>query len=109
MLERRFYAAGFAAYVKSACMKLLIAFTIASLVTVVLAFTESCTHMCMYVFLAIIVCQPWLAFGWALSAAGLVTLGDATPALVATLAGLNVVIGVAFIFFMRRSGKRRAG
>lgn len=90
-------------------MKLLIVFIVASLVTVVLAFTESCMHMCMYGFLAIFVCQPWLAFGWALSAAGLVTLGDLSPSLVATFAGLNVVLGIAFLLFSRRSGKRRAG
>ena len=91
-------------------MKFYLAYLLASLVMVVLAFTESCTHLCIYGFLAIVVCQPWLALGWVLSAAGLVTLGDLSPSLVGVFAGLNLVLGGAVLFLWRQSGRNhRAG
>jgi hypothetical protein len=91
-------------------MKIYLFYLPVALITVAMAYSEQCLHVCMYHLLAIIVCQPWLAGGWVLSSVGVVELGHLTPALVAILCTLNLVLGAAILYVRHRiAANRHAG
>jgi hypothetical protein len=79
-------------------MRKFIAYILVSLATVALAFSEANQHMGISGFLAIFVCQPWLALIWILSAAG-VPVPDLklSPVVIALMVGLNIVIGAVLL------------
>lgn len=84
-------------------MRGFITYTLISLATVALAFAERGQHMGLYGFIAIFICQPWLAIIWILLALG-VPIPDLalSPALVAGLSGLNIILWGCVLFFKRK-------
>ena len=84
-------------------MRLFTAYTIAALITVALAFAERGQHMGFSGFLAIFLCQPWLAAIWVLVALGVPIPDKAlTPAVIAAMVSANVFIWGGYLLFKSR-------
>lgn len=84
-------------------MRGFITYTLVSVATVALAFAEQGQHMGLYGFIAIFICQPWLAVIWVSLALGIPVPDLAlSPILVAVLSGLNVILWGSLLFVRRR-------
>jgi hypothetical protein len=78
-------------------------YTLVTILTVALAFAEEGWHAPLYGYIAIFICQPWLAIVWVLIALGAPVPNVAlSPALVAALSGLNVFLWGSALLLRRR-------
>ncbi|MBI5909124.1 MAG: zinc ribbon domain-containing protein [Betaproteobacteria bacterium] len=84
-----------------ALVYLLITYTIICIATVALAVGESGHHLALYQLIAVVICQPWLAFCWVLGPLGLIPDFSLNAWSVAALSGLNITMLAVIVFGLR--------
>lgn len=89
-------------------MRAFIVYSIVAVATVALAVAEGGQHMGLYGFIAIFICQPWLAFVWVLLAVGVpIPSVSMSAPVIAVFAGLNILLWALFLFVKRRQLRSR--